>query len=120
MLNKPGEAKKLLLNQFVLTVLLSLALIPFGTDLALSALLGGGIVVFAGLIMAILIFKKYRAQQPEKIIAGFYGAQIAKLVFITAAFVLIILNVPFLNFLTLITVFFIIQVVPAMFLAAHN
>ena len=103
-----------------MTAFLALALLPFGKNLAMSAMFGGGIVIFTGLIMSMMIFKRYRAQQPEKIVAGFFGAEIAKLIITMAAFALIVFNVQSLNFLTLITVFFIIQVVPALFLAARN
>ena len=120
MLEKLGEAKKLLINQVVLTAIVVLALVPFEKNLAMSAMFGGGIVIFTGIIMSVMVFKKYRAQQPEKIVAGFFSAEIAKLIITMAAFALIVFNVQSLNFLTLITVFFIIQVVPALFLAARN
>ena len=120
MLNKPGEVNKLLRNQAILTVLLALILTPFGIELTLSAMIGGGIVVFTSLLVSRMVFKKYRAQQPEKMVAGFYSAEIAKLIITMAAFALIVLNIHSLNFLTLITVFFIIQVVPAVFIAARK
>jgi ATP synthase protein I len=118
--NKPGEVKTLLRNQAILTALITLTFVPFGTELALSAMLGGAIVIFTGIITSLMMFKKYRAQQPEKMVAGFYGAEIAKLIITMAAFALIVLNIESLNFLTLLTVFFIIQVVPAIYLAARK
>lgn len=111
---KLNEAKKLLYWQACLLVLIPLMLLPMGAKVAVSGLLGGAIAFVSSLIMFFLVFRQYRAQQPEKVLAKFYSAEIAKLIFAMAAFALIVLNVKSLSFAALIVVFFVIQVLPAL------
>lgn len=89
-----------------------MVLIPFGRTVVVSGLLGGAIALGSSLIMFFSVFKPYRAQQPERILAKFYGAEIAKLIFAMVAFALIVINVKPLSFLTLILVYFMLQVLP--------
>ena len=111
---KTGEARKLLLIQGGLLVLIPLAILPLGATVAISGFLGGAIAFVSSLIMFLLVFRQYRAQQPEKVLAKFYSAEIAKLIFAMAAFAMIVLNVKPLSFATLILVYFVIQVLPAL------
>jgi F0F1-type ATP synthase assembly protein I len=108
------EARKLLVLQFGFLILIPLILLPLGATVSLSGLLGGAIAFVSSLLMFALVFRHYRAQQPEKIVASFYSAEIAKLIFGMAAFVLVVLNVQPLSFATLILVYFFIQVIPAL------
>ena len=111
---KTGEARKLLLIQAGLILLIPLLLLPLGTTVAISGLLGGTIALGSSVIMFLMVFRQYRAQQPAKIVAKFYTAEIAKLIFAMAAFAVIVLNVQPLSFATVILVYFFIQVVPAL------
>lgn len=111
---KTREARKLLLLQFGFLVLIPLLLLPLGATVSLSGFLGGGIAFVSNLLMYALIFRHYRAQQPEKIVASFYSAEIVKLIFGIAAFALVVLNVQPLSFATLILVYFFMQVIPAL------
>jgi len=111
---KTGEARKLLLLQFGFLVLIPLLLLPLGVTVSLSGFLGGAIAFVSSLLMFTLVFRHYRAQQPEKIVAKFYGAELAKLIFGIAAFALVVLNVQPLSFATLILVYFFMQVVPVL------
>jgi ATP synthase protein I len=97
-----------------LVVLVALVLLPFGKTMVVSALLGGAIALMANLLMFLMVFRPYRAQQPEKILATFYSAEIAKLIFTMAAFALIVLNIAPLSFAALIVAYFVIQVIPAL------
>lgn len=111
---KTGEARKLLVLQFGFLVLIPILLLPLGMTVSLSGLLGGTIAFVSNLLMFALIFRRYRAQQPEKIVASFYSAEIVKLIFGIAAFALVVLNVQPLSFATLILVYFFMQVIPAL------
>lgn len=113
-LNKPAQAKKLLLIQLVFLVLVPLFLLPVSTVISLSGFVGGAIAVFANIILYILVFRPYTAQQPGKMVANIYMAEIAKLIFTMAAFAFVVLNVQPINFAALIVVFFLIQVLPAL------
>lgn len=110
---KMNEARKLLLLQAGLFMLIPLALLPLDVTVAFSGLLGGAVAFISSLIMYFLIFRHYRAQQPEKVLAKFYSAEIAKLIFAMAAFAIIVLNVKPLSFAAVILVYFVIQVIPA-------
>ncbi|MBT8438416.1 MAG: hypothetical protein HKP55_07290 [Gammaproteobacteria bacterium] len=111
---KTGEARKLLLLQFAFLVLIPLLLLPLGVTVSFSGFLGGAIAFVSSVLMFALVFRQYRAQQPEKIVARFYGAEMAKLIFGIAAFALVVLNVQPLSFATLILVYFFMQVVPVL------
>ena len=111
---RTAEAKRLLILQFGFLVLIPILLLPLGFTVSLSGLLGGAIAFTSTLLMFAMIFRHYRAQQPEKIVASFYSAEIVKLIFGIAAFALVVLNVQPLSFATLILVYFFMQVVPAL------
>ena len=111
---KNAEARKLLILQGALLAVIPLTLLPLGSTVAISGFLGGAIAFVSSLIMYLLVFRQYRAQQPEKILAKFYSAEIAKLIIAMAAFAVIVLNVQPLSFASLILVYFVIQVIPAL------
>ena len=111
---KTAEARKLLIMQFGFLVLIPIILLPLGVTVSLSGLLGGAIAFISSLLMFAMVFRHYRAQQPEKIVASFYSAEIVKLIFGIAAFALVVLNVQPLSFATLILVYFFMQVIPAL------
>jgi len=113
---KMGEAKRLLLMQLAFCILLPVVLLPMGKIVVFSGFLGGLIAVSSSLIMLLGVFRKYTAQQPEKILANIYTAEISKLIFTVAAFAMIVLTVKPISYATLLIVYFIIQVVPAIFL----
>ena len=110
---KINEARKLLFLQAGFLVLIPLALLPLDVTVAFSGFLGGVIAFTSSLVMFLMIFRRYRAQQPEKVLARFYSAEIAKLIFTMAAFAIIVLNVKPLSFAAVIMVYIIIQVIPA-------
>jgi len=109
-----GEAGKLLLFQGGLLFLISVLLLFFGTTVAFSGFLGGSLAFGSSLLMYLIVFGRYRAQQPGRILAKFYSAELVKLIFTIAAFALIVLNVKPLSFAALILVYFFIQVIPAL------
>ena len=112
-LQRIGEAKRLLIIQLIFFLLIPVALLPFGKTVVLSGFLGGLIAVTSTAMTMIMVFRQYTAQQPEKIVARLYGAQLSKMMFAIAAFALIMINVEPLSFATLLLVYFFIQVVPA-------
>lgn len=77
---------------------LALAL-PLGGPIALSVLIGAGSCLAANALFAASVFRGYRAQEPERIVLRFYGAELAKIVLILALFAIALtmidgLNVP--------------------------
>lgn len=104
---------KLLVVQGGLLILITALLLLFDTTAAISGFLGGSLAFSTSLLMYLIIFGRYKAQQPDRILAKFYSAELVKLIFTIAAFALIVLNVKPLSFAALILVYFFIQVIPA-------
>lgn len=65
--------------------LVTLAL-PLSGTVALSALIGAGSSVAANALFAVSVFRGYRAEEPERIVLRFYGAELAKIVVLLALF----------------------------------
>jgi ATP synthase protein I len=73
--------------------------LPLGGSVALSVLIGAGSCLVANALFAVSVFRGYRAQEPERIVLRFYGAELAKIVVILALFAIALamidgLNVP--------------------------
>ena len=58
--------------------------LPLGSSVALSVLIGAGSCLVANALFAASVFRGYRAQDPERILLRFYGAELAKIVVILA------------------------------------
>jgi ATP synthase protein I len=58
--------------------------LPLGSSVALSVLIGAGSCLVANALFAASVFRGYRAQEPERILLRFYGAELAKIVVILA------------------------------------
>lgn len=110
-----GQLKKLLVIQAVLAVLAIAMSIPFGTAAVVSAGLGALICMFANWLFAFWVFRRYRADQPERLLGQMYTGEIIKLVVILGAFVAAFILLPGLSIIGLIGAFFVVQVVPPVF-----
>ncbi len=107
--------RRLLLLQVVITLLLAAAGGLLNIEVALSALLGGAIVLCANLIFAVIVFAPYRAQQPGRVLSGIYLAELMKLAFVGGCFAAVFVWLQWLNVVALLVAFFIVQVVSALF-----
>jgi ATP synthase protein I len=58
--------------------------LPLGSSVALSVLIGAGSCLVANALFAASVFRGYRAQDPERILLRFYGAELVKIVVILA------------------------------------
>ncbi len=105
------KAKRVLLTQLVLSVLLSAAGLVIGRQFALSALIGAGAGTLANAFFAFWVFRRYRAQEPEMLLMRLYGAEMAKVALIVAVFSVAFLSIDTLNIPVLLTAFVIIQVI---------
>jgi len=110
---KRNEARSLLKWQLIFLFLLPIVLLVFDKTIAYSGFLGGLLAVVASSVMSLMVFRQYRAQEPEKVLAKFYSAEIVKIMITVTGFMLIIVLVNPLSFVTLIIVYFIIQILPA-------
>jgi ATP synthase protein I len=112
------RARRILIIQVVLTLILAGAATAYDATAGLSTLIGGGVTTLANALFAVVVFGRYRAQDAGKLVFRFYGAELLKLGFVVAALAATFLWVAPLNLATLFGAFFIVQVLPP--LLAHR
>ncbi|MBK1721802.1 ATP synthase subunit I [Thiocystis violacea] len=105
------RAKRILKIQFLLGLFLAFAALPFGVPVAISVLIGAGTCVLANAMLVGWVFREYRAQQPERLLARFYGAEAAKIVLIVGVFAVAFATLDDLNIAALLAAYFLVQVV---------
>jgi ATP synthase protein I len=103
-------AKRLLKAQAVLGLVAVAIALPFGGPVAVSALIGAGSCLLANALFAAWIFRGYRAQEPERLLLRFYGAEIAKLALLLGLFAVAFLTVKGLNIPALLAAFVVTQI----------
>ena len=81
-----SQAKKAVLAQLAMTLLLSLSAGLVSTDYVHSALAGGLIATTANAFFSYWVFADYRAQHPNKLVGRLYGAEIVKLILVGLMF----------------------------------
>jgi ATP synthase protein I len=112
------QAKKILALQSALVLILSAAALPFGLNVALSALIGSAVCLVANSVFAFWVFRQYRAQEPGSVLMRFYGAEIVKLSLILGLFAVAFATIEGLNLPALLAAYFAVQVLPAVFAPA--
>lgn len=105
--------RKALRYQAIFTLLLAAGLTALGVEHGYSALIGGGAATIANGLFAYWAFKPYRAQQPGRIVARIYGAELLKIAFVTLIFVSAFLWLRPLSVMALLGCFLIVHLVPA-------
>ena len=75
-----GLAYRLLMVQLAAALIVALMLLPLGFKHAYSGLAGGMIALIANGFFATRVFVPYRAQQLERMVGSFYGAELGKLI----------------------------------------
>ena len=109
------QAKRVLVVQLALTLVLAAAALPFGISVALSVLIGAAVCLLANSLFAYWVFRQYRAQDPGSLLVRFYGAEVAKLSLVLALFALAFTLSEGLNLPALLLAYFAVQVLPAIF-----
>ncbi len=107
------QAKKIVLLQLGATAAISVLVLPVGWVYTSSVLIGGLIAALANGYFATRIFRPYRAQEPEKLVFSFYGAEIKKLLLSGLMFVGAMLWIEPLSVVALFGGYLIIQLIPA-------
>ena len=109
------QAKRVLVIQLAMTLILTAGTLPFGMSVALSVLIGAGVCLLANAIFAVWVFREYRAQEPGSLVMRFYGGEIIKLSVILGLFVAAFTMIDGLNLPALLIAYFAVQVLPAVF-----
>lgn len=113
-----ARAKRILLIQSMVALLAALVAVAIDLTAGISAFIGGATVTISNGLFALLVFGRYRAQEADKLVFRFYGAELIKLGAIVAIFAMVFLWVKPLNLLALFGAFFLVQVLPP--LLAHR
>jgi len=114
------QAKRVLVGQLVLTLLLVAAGSMLGASVALSVLIGAVVCLLASSVFAYWVFRQYRAQEPGSILMRFYGAEVIKLSLILGLFAIAFTTIKGLNLPALLTSYFAVQVLPAVFASSRG
>jgi ATP synthase protein I len=109
------QAKRVLIAQLALTLILTAVAVPFGSSAALSVLIGSAACLLATAIFAAWVFRRYRAQRPDELLLRFYGAEVLKLAVVIGLFAVAFATVENLNLPALLGAYFVVQVVSAVF-----
>ncbi len=86
-----SRAWRVVLAQLAASLLITLALLAVADRHALSALAGGVTAALSNGLFGVIVFSRYKAQQPGQLVARFYGAELAKLVITALSFALAML-----------------------------
>ena len=114
------QAKRVLVVQLALTLILSAVALPFGWFVALSVLIGGGVCLLANALFAFWVLRQYRAQEPGSLVMRFYGAEIIKLSLILGLFAIAFTTFEGLHLPALLIAYFAVQVLPAVFVSGWD
>ena len=109
------QAKRVLVIQLAMMLILTAGALPFGMHVALSVLIGAAVCLLANAIFAVWVFREYRAQEPGSLVMRFYGGEIIKLSLILGLFVAAFTMIDGLNLPALLIAYFAVQVLPAVF-----
>lgn len=108
------QVKRVLFVQSLMTVTLAAAGLWIDVAAALSVLIGAGACTLANALFALLVFRRYRAQEASLLVMGIYGAEILKIALILALFAAAFAFIEGLNLPALLGSYFIVQVMPAL------
>jgi F0F1-type ATP synthase assembly protein I len=73
------QIERVLLAQMVMTIVIALLMMVFGSMHALSALMGGGISACVNGLAYLSVFRPYRAQETGDLMTKLYGVEFQKL-----------------------------------------
>ncbi len=106
------QAKRVLIAQLALTLVLCVTAVPFSLSVALSILIGSTVCLLASAMFAFWVFRKYRAQRPDAIVIRFYTAEAAKIVLVLGLFTVAFATIDSLSLPALLAAYFVVQVLP--------
>ncbi len=110
-----SQAYRLVQVQLVASLVLSCPLLVIGWGHVFSALVGGWIAALTTALAVRRVFVDYQAQEPGKLLAQLYGAEIQKLILTGLLFGAVIAWVKPLSLLTLFVAYLLVQMVPILF-----
>ena len=116
MLANRSQAYWIVLGQLAASLLAALILLAIDWIHAYSGLVGGLIAALANGVFALRVFVRYRAQEPEKLLGRFYGAEFQKLIMTAFLFAGAIVWISPVSAVALFGVYLLVQLVPILVL----
>ena len=107
------QLKRLLIWQSVVAAVVVFAVLPFGLDAMFSAAVGAGACLLANWYFAHLVFQRYQAREPGRLLARIYRAEFAKIAIALAIFGLAFALLDNLRPLALFGAYLAVQLMPA-------
>jgi ATP synthase protein I len=116
-LSQKKQAERLvgrfILTQFMVTLILSAALLIYDYTVAYSALAGGMVATLANAWFAIKVFQVKSEETSETVLTTFYVGEIYKFVFTGAMFVIAFVLIKPLSIVAFMGLYFLIHMTPA-------
>jgi len=114
------QAKRILVYQLLVTLLLSATGLLFETAVALSILVGAGTGTLGNALLALGIFGSYRVQDAKSLMLRFYAAEMLKIVVIVGAFASAFVLMEEVNPAALLGAYFVAQVFPTVLVSQSS
>ncbi len=109
-----NQIRHILLIQFLATIVISVILLVFDRVYFWSALTGGLTATLSNAYFAWRVFIKSQETEAEKILVSYYGAEVSKIILTVMLFTAAIVMIKPLSMITLISVYFFNQFIPAL------
>lgn len=107
------QAKRFVLTQLLVTIILSVLLLGFSAVTAYSALTGGLIATIGNAWFALKVFKTEPTVAAGTLLATFYVGEIIKIILTGAMFILAFVLIKPISVLALLVTYFLIHMTPA-------
>ncbi len=102
----------MLVTQMVTLLVVAAVAGTLGLPYLRDAFIGGLAALAGSAVFAFWVFGRYRAQEPGRIVANFYGGEVLKILVVVAVFAAAMLGLPDLNPMALFGAFLVVQVLP--------
>jgi len=106
------RAVRLVLAQVLTSMVIALLASIFGWQTGRDVLIGGSAAWLGNAILALWVFGPYRAKDPNRIVARFYGGEVIKIFTVVLVFAAAIKGLPDLNPVAFFCAFLVVQVLP--------
>ena len=106
------RARRLLLTQLIVLLVISALASVLGLSYLRDAFIGGLAALAGSAVFALWVFGRYRAQEPGRIVANFYGGELIKILVVVAIFASAMYGLPDLHPLAFFSAFLMVQVLP--------
>nr|WP_295401943.1 ATP synthase subunit I [uncultured Thiocystis sp.] len=118
-MQQPGafQAKRILKIQFAFGLAMTILALPFGNSVAISVLVGSGTCLLANSLLAVWVFREYRAAETARLAMRFYRGEAAKIALILGLFATAFAVIDNLNLPVMLGAYVAVQVIPTLIAA---